>query len=132
MIVIVCVDDNLGMMFNKRRQSRDGAVIKQIFELTGENPLFIHEYSAPLFDAQRVTVKNDMLQVAADGDYCFVENLPLKEYRDKIRSVILFRWNRVYPADVKLDIPLEMYRKTEVKEFIGTSHERITQEVYIR
>ena len=29
MIAIVCVDDNRGMMFNNRRQSKDAALIKK-------------------------------------------------------------------------------------------------------
>ena len=73
MIVIVCVDDNLGMMFNNRRQSRDRSVIKQISKIVGAGLLFIHAYSKPLFDGQNVTINNDMLQVAEHEDYCFVE-----------------------------------------------------------
>lgn len=34
MNVIVCVDDNNGMLFNKRRQSRDKAVIDKIINIT--------------------------------------------------------------------------------------------------
>ena len=34
MIMIVCVDDNFGMMFNKRRQSRDKKLCEHILFLS--------------------------------------------------------------------------------------------------
>ena len=48
MIVIVCVDDNNGMMFNKRRQSQDRVLRQRMLELAGEKklPVMIHSREA--------------------------------------------------------------------------------------
>ena len=50
MNVILCVDDNNGMMFNHRRQSRDCVIIEHIINLVGENKLWMNSYSSKLFD----------------------------------------------------------------------------------
>ena len=57
---------------------------------------------------------------------------PLLPYEAQLESLILFRWDRVYPADTCLDIPLEEHgwRLVERSEFPGYSHEKIVQEVY--
>ena len=36
------------------------------------------------------------------------------------------------PADLRFDVPLEDWRLTQVSELVGTSHEKITREVYVR
>ena len=36
MKIILCVDDNYGVLFNNRRVSRDGAVISKIKEILGD------------------------------------------------------------------------------------------------
>ena len=36
MNIIVCLDDNLGMLFNKRRQSKDRRVLEDIEKFTNE------------------------------------------------------------------------------------------------
>ena len=40
MIVIACVDDNNGMLFHQRRQSRDIALYNHILQLTEGKKLF--------------------------------------------------------------------------------------------
>ena len=132
MTIIVCVDDNMGMMFNNRRQSRDRAVIDKVYEITEGSRLFVNEYSKKLFDIEKVIVCNEMLDMANDGDYCFVENIALCEHKDKIKSIILFKWNRSYPCDVKLDISLEEFKEVSNEDFAGSSHEKITKAVYVK
>ena len=46
MIVFVCLDDNNGMMFGGRRQSRDRVVIQDILAQCECSRLWIDEYSA--------------------------------------------------------------------------------------
>ena len=48
MIIMVCVDDNNGMMFNKRRQSQDRVLRQRMLELAGEKklPVMIHSREA--------------------------------------------------------------------------------------
>ena len=50
MILIICIDDNGGMMFNKRRQSQDKILIKKITELASGKKIRMSSYSKPLFE----------------------------------------------------------------------------------
>lgn len=45
MIVMVCVDDKNGMMFNKRRQSQDRVLRQHMLELAGDKKLWMNAYS---------------------------------------------------------------------------------------
>ena len=54
----------------------------------------------------------------------------LKPYEKYIDEIILYKWNRVYPTDFYFDINLSTWNLTQVTEFKGNSHERITKEVY--
>ena len=53
-------------------------------------------------------------------------------YFDEIDECIIFKWNRVYPADQHLDIDISKMTKVQEEEFVGFSHEKITMEVYER
>ncbi|MBQ8799109.1 MAG: ribonuclease Z [Lachnospiraceae bacterium] len=135
MIVCVAVDDKNGMMFNKRRQSQDRNLREHLIKECGGSALWMNEYSAKQFGeeiAPNVIVGNDFLSKAGEEEYCFVENLPLTEVEAKINKLIIFKWNRVYPADTYFDISLEGWKMTETEEFVGSSHELITKEVWMR
>ena len=94
MIVMVCVDDKNGMMFNKRRQSQD-RVLRQ-----------------------------HMLELAGDKDPA--------QYKEQIEELILFHWNRTYPADLCCTLDLSEWKQKTTEEFAGSSHEKITQEWYVK
>jgi len=133
MIVMVCVDDSLGMLFNNRRQSRDKVLINKIIEMSNISKLWINEFSRPLFDSfesQIMLINDDFLDVADKGDYCFVENRSLSPHIDKIEKLVVFKWNREYPSDFSLDIDLSQWSLISTTDFKGNSHEKITMEVY--
>lgn len=133
MIVIVCVDDNLGMMFNNRRQSRDIEVVKKIVELSKNSSLWMNKYSYELFeelDCNKINVDGGFLSETANEEYCFVENVDLEPYEKWVEKIIVFRWNTVYPSDRELDIDLKSWELIESSEFLGKSHEKITMEIY--
>ena len=50
LILKACVDDGMGMMFNKRRVSRDEAVIRRIIKIVGNKRIWMSQYSYPLFE----------------------------------------------------------------------------------
>lgn len=133
MKVIVCVEDDMGIMFNKRRVSRDEKVIEKIIEIADGKRIWMSQYSYPLFEktnSQNVNADDLFLENALKDEYCFVEGNSLSKYKDKIDRIILFRWNRNYPSDVKLDISLTDWKLDNCEEFSGNSHECITMEVY--
>lgn len=134
MIAAVCIDDRNGMLFNKRRLSRDRAQQEDLLHLCGGKKLWIHSFSAKLFEAfgDQIIVDDDFLQKAGTGDICFVESQPLGIWKERLEGVILYRWNREYPSDTKLDLDLTDFQQQEQSMFSGTSHETLTREIYIK
>lgn len=134
MDVIVCLDDRNGMLFNHRRQSRDRKITEDILCHLQGRRLLINSFSAPLFAGKEGVVENNsFLQQAGEGDICFVEDQPLRPYEEKIGELIVYRWNRLYPADISLDISLsDGWQLCSRAEFAGNSHEKITKEIYKR
>ena len=135
MIVIVCLDDKKGMMFNYRRQSRDQAVTERIQKICMGKRLWMSLYSDKLYgslEGTDIVVENDFLSLAGGGDNCLAESEGLAAYEESIEQIIVFWWNRIYPADVYLDLDLSRWERRERHEFPGTSHEKITEEIYER
>ena len=131
MILIICLDDKNGISFADRRQSRDKLQIERMLEKVGNAKLYISEYSAPLFGAlpQNVVISSSPLDDAVDGDYCFVEREEVME--TDFEEIIIYRWHRVYPSDIKFDMNLlNSKEKVSSFEFKGNSHEKITEEIY--
>lgn len=135
MTVFVCVDDENGMLFNRRRQSRDRVLIEDVLRTAGGVPLWVSPYSAPLFaeaDPAVHTAEQPLEAAGAEGA-CFVETPPLAPWLARIQTLIVYRWNRLYPADRRLDIdPAQGFSLRETSEFAGSSHEKITKEVWSR
>lgn len=135
MTVIVCLDNANGMMFNHRRQSRDANVVKDILNTIKGTSLLIAPYSEPLFSQAEcsVSISDSFLTDANANDYCFVENTSVAKFKEKISKLIIYKWNRDYPSDFYFDIDYANDYKLETTlDFVGTSHEKITKEVYVR
>ncbi|MCD8356888.1 MAG: ribonuclease Z [Clostridia bacterium] len=137
MILITAIDDNYGMMFNKRRQSQDRILRQHILEITAGHTLWMNAYSQKQFakeSSSNIHISEDFLAEAPVGDYCLVENLPILPYERKIEKIILYHWNRVYPSDVKFDIPLAAYgwKSIQTIDFSGSSHDNITEEIFVK
>lgn len=128
MILAVCVDDTMGLQFHDRRQSRDSAVIQDLLEMG--QPVWVHPRSAMLFPENALVEDEDYLEKAQAGEWCFCEDTAYLDHSDKIEKIVLYRWNRVYPRDLTFAFP-GTWRLAESRDFVGTSHEKITREVYI-
>lgn len=138
MYLIYCVDDKGGLAFAGRRQSRDRAVRADLLAMAAGRPLWMSPASRRQFTepeaAERIIADAAFLSKAAAGALCFVEDQPARPWLEKTEGFILYHWNRVYPADLSLDVqPLsEGFRLVETRDFPGYSHEKITKEVYVR
>lgn len=132
MILIACVDDNMGMTFNHRRQSRDAVLCRDMLALVQDRPLRMHPYSAPLFpDApENVIAEEDYLDKAETDDFCFVERENVSDFSDQIHTILLYHWQRAYPSDTRFPLDLSGYRKIETVTFEGKSHPEIVREVW--
>ena len=70
---------------------------------------------------------------AGVDDFCFIENASVAAYKEKITRLIVYKWNRDYPADFFFDIDYaKNFRLVSTVDFEGTSHDRITKEIYVR
>ena len=127
MTLYVCLDDRCGMLFNKRRQSRDAAVLEDIRAALPE-VLTIDPFSEKLIQEAEIPY---VLSPEAAEDY-FAEDVPSEELLNQTERLVIYRWNRHYPADVRWNPDLSAlgFSLVETTEFPGTSHEKITREVY--
>ena len=132
MKLIFCLDDRGGMMFNGRRQSQDKELRKRILDTLGGKPLIMSSYSSKQFVEDGNIITSDAPQSSANDCVYFVEDLPFS--LDRVDSVTIYRWNRLYPSDVKFDVDLNKngFVLDSIYEFEGSSHEKITEEKYKR
>lgn len=134
MILIVCTDDNGGMLFNHRRQSQDIKLRERILNITSGCTLLMNEYSREMFgDYPQIRTDSYFLDNALDDDYCFVEDVDIRPYEDKVSRIILYKWNRKYPSNLKFGISLsDGWEIVRTVDFQGNSHDRITEVIYER
>lgn len=134
MDAIVCIDERGGMAFNGRRQSQDRALRAHILARTEGGALWLTPYSKKQFqsDAPQLRLSDAPWEAAGRGEVCWFETTDPAPWQDAIEQLIVYRWNRVYPSDVRLGIDLSQWQLCARQEFAGHSHECITEEVYTR
>lgn len=136
MHIIVCLDNQNGMLFNHRRQSRDRAVIVDILQNLDGRILKVRKCSTDIFpvDGETIWVSDKSPADVEADQICFLEDAPLSPILDQITTLTIYRWNRDYPGDFYLDIdPIQAgFRLQASTEFPGYSHDKITKEVYER
>ena len=76
--VIVILDDNLGMLFNNRRQSRDKVLIDDIIKTVKDNKIYIEKYSEILFNNSpcKYIISSIPLDEAGISDYLCISITP--------------------------------------------------------
>lgn len=132
MNLIVCLDNNYGLLFNNRRLSRDREIIKDIIDNEiKDSKLYIKEYSKELFDIIGVNDNIEILEKdTTDIEWLFIEDNNF--IQEKINKIIVYYWNKVYPSDVKFKIDLSLWKEIESSEIKGYSHDNIIKKEYIR
>lgn len=129
MQVIITVENRNGMLFNHRRVSRDQKVSERVLAYCKEKKLWMNAYSAKLFENNpQIRVSETFLE--QKDAICFVEDQDVTPYLPEIDTIILFHWNRDYPADFFFTVDLSEWNRIHQEEFAGKSHEKITMEVY--
>ncbi len=147
MNVIVIIDENNGISFNKRRQSKDIRLREKILNYIKEknSKLIMNSYSFKQFSENQIIHNNMFLdsllkinddisnlpENAIEKDaYYFFEDSYVLLYKNIIDEIVIFNWKKRYPADEYFDMSLEDYFLSESAEFEGNSHKKITMEVY--
>ena len=118
-------------MFFGRRQSQDRVQRAEMLSLVGANKLWVSHYSSSLFEpSDNVVVDDDFAAKASDEDYCFIEDVHVS--LDQCSTAVLYKWNRDYPADTFFpkDLKKNGFKLAGKREFAGSSHEKITEEIY--
>ena len=136
MTLVVCIDNDRGMTFFGRRQSTDRAVCERIAAEAADARLLMNVYSASRFRdvGKEITVCADPASEAKDDDVCFIEDADPSVLYGKIDKLIIYRWNKKYPRDRRLTVvPYdEGMRLESIADFRGSSHDRITEEIWVR
>ena len=127
----------MGMMFNHRRQSQDQILRERVLEETKDSMLWMNHYSAKQFSegaVPQINVDDSFMSEAGSGEYCFVEDCDITPYLRWVEKVILYRWNRRYPADQTFSVDLAEggWKLVHTEDFAGSSHDKITEEIYTR
>lgn len=141
MKLIVCIDEKKGMMFNHRRQSQDRVLRDDIRKECQGSILRMNAYSAGLFEKDadvetmvQIFSSEDFLAQASEDDCCFVEDQDIGLWLEQADTVILYQWNRHYPADLYFTAELseDTWQMERQEDFVGSSHEKITKTVYAK
>jgi hypothetical protein len=130
MRLIMCISKNGGIAFHHRRQSRDEQVCKDMISLS-EGRLCVSAYSADLFSGIADVIVCDDCRSAGDEYYFAEREMPGVDIMN-LSEVVLYHWNREYPADVFFDLDLSGFTRKEVVEFAGKSHACIRREIWER
>ncbi len=135
MTLYLCLDDKNGMLFNHRRQSRDSAVLEDI-RAQLPDVLYIHPFSEKLVSSAQLPyalAPEDLTTLPPEAHF-FGESPAAANLLPQAETLVLYRWNRVYPADARweADPAQSGFSLAETTEFPGSSHKIITKEVYTR
>jgi len=129
MILLLCIDEKDGMLFGGRRQSKDRALRERMLSLAASSRLIVNAFTAKQFEEEGFVLSEDPAGEAMAGDLVFLEDLPLP--KENIEKIVLYHWNRRYPADRFFDRKLlDGRKKVKTTDFIGSSHEKITEEIW--
>ena len=130
MTIYLCLDDRGGLLFNNRRLSRDAAVLA---DMAASGMVTIDPFSEKLAVSSGMSYALAGGEIPADARF-FLENRDPDALLPQAERLVIYRWNRHYPSDVRWEkSPADYgFALVETTEFPGKSHERITKEVYVK
>lgn len=127
--IALCVDKDNGRLFYNQRTSCDREVQRRLLDMTDK--LYVDSYTARQFSSgyhdEKLCVVDSPASIS-DG-LAFIEKEDIPDDADRI---IIFNWNRKYPADKWLDFSFSGWRKTKKEDFEGYSHPKVTMNVWVR
>ena len=126
-----CIDKEKGLSFFNKRLSLDRLLIEKLISLSNENKIYLNSYTASQFkNKDNLVIDNDFLNKAGKNDICFLEcvEIPI----EKADELIIFNFNRVYPKDLYFNNDLSGFKRVLKEDFKGSSHNKITLEIYRR
>lgn len=132
MRIAFCIEKTGGLSLFGKRLSRDSEIQKKLISLKHNGELVTSPKSAVLFESDRVRSDDNYMNSAAPNDLLFIETeeIPIGQANE----IYLFHWNRRYPADRYFDLSQlkNSFDKISTEHFVGSSHDKITLEIYHR
>lgn len=132
--LIIALEDKGGYLFNGRRLSSDKNLITDILNDFPDKEIFMDEKSIPLFEEKYNSVSHlAALDDLNTGCVFFAEfDLP-ESIIDIVDTIVIYKWNRRYPADKFFDKEiLSDFNLISTYDFPGNSHEKLTKCIYKR
>jgi len=133
MKLILCLDDNNGYSFNRRRQTRDKSIRQHFIAcVEGRNEkLYINDYTNKSFmrdgiESDSIVCRGDeFLNTASENNmWAFSENTDVSAFTDKTDELLIYRWHRTYPRDIVLsDEVFNDFCEISRENIKGKSHE---------
>lgn len=134
MKISYCIAENAGLSFNGRRVSRDLKILENIKKEAGNGKICVENGSVGIFERLGIAVFCISSADDAEKDCIFFAESESEAYLDKSDTLVIYKFNRSYPADVF--IPTEKinaeFELISAEDFQGASHEKITKEIYRR
>ena len=134
MTLILCIDDNGGIAFCGKRQSKDRVVLEDIRRISEGGCLWVSPYTQALF--MEYGLEEIMPQLHTDtvpgaraqtGDYLFWEAGVEFPAGKKIEQMVLYVWGRSYPATETAQFPKGAWALESVESLQGYSHPEIVK-----
>ena len=124
---VVCVEDRYGISFNKRLIGRDKLIDEFLIESLDGSEVFVDDNYLKYSKDNRFKLISEF-DFNEDSNksitiYCTSENS--LAYLDRSEEIIIYYWNRAYPADLYLDYDFirTNYKLVEkIEEIEGSSH----------
>lgn len=129
---IIALDDRDGYSLFGKRLSKDRKMLEDTISLLEDGQsLYVSQYSLGIFSEElRKYLRCPVPDNFADDGMIFFEASDFSSF--SLDRLIVYRWNRNYPSDVKYNPYLHDWKKVSSYDFTGNSHEKITKEVYER
>ena len=129
---IIALDDRNGYSLFGKRLSKDRKMLEDMTGLLEVGQcLYVSQYSLGIFSEElRKCLRCPVPDNFAEDGMIFFEAADFSSF--SLDRLIVYRWNRHYPSDVKYNPYLHGWKKISSYDFRGYSHEKITREVYER
>lgn len=124
MNAIAMIDENKGLSFNHRPQSRDGAVAEDLARRLQGEPLYAPGRFESPFQGKGLNLAADPGQAA----WTVLDQTP--DWMPE--QLIVYEWGRTYPQSTALrwDLDDPHWHLQETTTFSGTAHEEIVMKRY--
>ena len=130
MNLIFCLDDKNGILFNRRRQSRDSVLLSDALRLAGGR-LWITPFSQKIFESASLPHEVTSDPTSLEGnEWLFYEGGDPAPLFPLCREIVVYRWNETYPSDVRVSLDTLLGGEAEA-EMEGSSHKKITRHRYV-